>query len=301
MFRQRGGKVQIREEIVKLPRWTRRRSLGLVPMLALLANLPLASAQVPCSYEVAHVIQGPPCWSGNPAPTGAYCISPNGRYVGGTYVCTNSSHTFVFDTQIGQMLLIPKPPGVTAALPRDVSNAGIVVGSATRYATYPTNDYDWGFIYDLSTGVWTDIVPLNPVPCGALVCGESTVNAINETGQCCGWRTIGTPGGTQLFPATGFIYDIASATITDIGMLYGESTGCSDINDQGTFTGSVWVNGILHSYIYQKGRAADLGSLNQWGEAVSWAINQNDVVVGSSVVKTPKFPLENPTAFQWSA
>ena len=107
----------------------------------------IANAQVPCGYEVAHVIQGPNCWGfGAPAPTAAYAISPDGKYVCGTYICTNSSHTFVFDTQTGQMTFVPNPAGVIVAVPRDVSNSGIVVGEATRYATFPTNPYEWGFI-----------------------------------------------------------------------------------------------------------------------------------------------------------
>jgi hypothetical protein len=78
---------------------------------ALFAHLGMASGQIPCLYEVTHIIQGPyqgPFW-GYP-PTNAMGISPNGRYVVGYYTLgSGNERAWMFDTQTEVFTTLPWP------------------------------------------------------------------------------------------------------------------------------------------------------------------------------------------------
>ena len=106
-------------------------------------------------------------------------ISPNGQYVCGYYQCIINTAAFVYDTQTRQFITIPLGPGFYDAIANDVNDAGVVVGTGSR-----TNIGQRGFVYRLSSGQWTELLPL---PEGIW----SGANAINASGVVCGFRSIG--------------------------------------------------------------------------------------------------------------
>ena len=121
------------------------RKLVLVLAMAAAWLTSPAQAQVPCRYEVTHIIQGPSCGDGILPTTVGMGISPNGQYVCGYYQCIINTAAFVYDTQTRQFITIPVPVSAfTKAF--DVNDAGVVVGTAGIASG------NYGFIYNLHTG-----------------------------------------------------------------------------------------------------------------------------------------------------
>src|SRR5262245_30106609 len=143
---------------------------------------PLSYAQIPCQYQVSHIIQAPPCPFVGPPPTVGTAISPDGRYVCGSYseCFTAGSKAFVYDRMRAEFFTLPNPPGISTAVARDVSDAGFVVGEHGGSAG------DFGFIYDIQGGEYMQLPPLHPD-------GICSANAINASGTVCGTRTLEGP------------------------------------------------------------------------------------------------------------
>src|SRR5262245_61987599 len=84
---------------------------------------PSAFAQAPpCRYEVADIIEAPPCGITGPPATQANAISPNGRYVAGTYAQCGSSddEAFIYDRQTREFRTLPRPTGMVSMWANDV-------------------------------------------------------------------------------------------------------------------------------------------------------------------------------------
>ena len=163
------------------------RKLVLVLAMAAAWLTSPAQAQVPCRYEVTHIIQGPSCGDGFLPTTVGMGISPNGQYVCGYYQCIINTAAFVYDTQTRQFITIPVPVSAfTKAF--DVNDAGVVVGTAGIASG------NYGFIYNLHTGQVTHQLS------GAINNVGASIAAINALGMVCGTRTI--TGSASVMSAT---------------------------------------------------------------------------------------------------
>jgi uncharacterized membrane protein len=287
-------------------------------------------AQIPCGYEVTHVIQGPPCQLSGPPPTVGTSISPNGRYVCGYYQSCGftSSLAWVYDTTTQEFTTLPLPAGFFTALAEDVNDAGLVVGH------YGGNPGDFGFIYDVKTGQYTNLPPQNAG-------GTCTAMAINSTGLVCGYRSVD-DGGDPVFPWNAFTWSLG-AGISDLGVMNGPTSIANDIADDGTVVGytgggiisnntrafistggklsilaavpgglssaalntnnknevTIWgriqgpPNSIVRAFLWTSGEMVDLGILPGLLQSIALGINDNSTIVG-----TCSDPIE-PVPFIW--
>lgn len=239
----------------------------LAPSAALFAVCSSSAAQgIPCSYEIAHVIQAPPC-GGQPQPTSALAISPNGRYVCGYYcacICINY-RSFVYDTQTGVFTTLPLPAGMTTSMANDVSDAGVVVGFVGGTLV------EQGYVYSVHTGTYT-FLP-SGVPQG--VCKATGINA---SGTVCGYRGI---GGPPDYPTSAFIWSEKEG-FADLGLLDGMSTGASDIAEDGMV--AIGVGAGLAAYIWDGGQRTTRIGLPAGADSISaHGIGDGEHVVGTSL------------------
>jgi uncharacterized membrane protein len=204
------------------------------------------SGQIPCAYEITHIIEPPPCGIGstNLSPT---AISPNGQYVCGYYwTCLSfNDRSFVYDTATKEFTTIPNPPGISISTALDVNDAGCVAGAHGGVAG------DFGYIYDLQTGEFTNIPP-------AIENGTCVITSINANGSVCGWRSIGEPLD-NIYNA--FIWS-KDAGVTDLGVMNGPRSFALSINDSNVVVGYTGTgSGALNVRVFQYSG----GELNVFG------------------------------------
>jgi uncharacterized membrane protein len=237
----------------------------------ILAHGRLASAQIPCSYTVSHIIQGPWCgqfW-GYPATTGT-AISPNGRYVVGFWELCGSGfyRAFVFDTQSSQFTTLPFPSASWVQMRAlDVSNAGIIVGHGDD-----TNTSQRGWIYDLSSGQYTIV---EPQPGGVW----SSVNAVNSSGTVCGFQSLGP--GPDVTPWAAFVWTPQDGgSPTSLGVINGPNSVAEDISDDGTVVGCTGGNSMfdVRAFAYSRGNIAVLPPIMPGGTSEPFGTNGTLVV-----------------------
>jgi len=145
--------------------------------------------------------------------------------------------------------------GVYADLYRlnDINDLGVSVGTKSRYGLYGSSSFLW------SPG--DAAVTWLPIPGG----GEAT--AINNAGQVVG-RT-GIISGVY----TGYVYDIGSDTLTDLGVLSGGTYSLAyDINDSGQVVG----NSAGRGFVWQDGIMIDANSLLDAGSP--WTITSANAI-----------------------
>jgi hypothetical protein len=235
-----------------------------------------AHGQVPCHYEVAHIIQAPPCPITGPPPTMGQDISPNGRYVVGHYDhCSISGRSkgFLFDTQTGQFTTLPFPANVISIECYGVNDSAKVCGQLIR-----TNPSQYqGFVWDSVTNQYT-ILP--PHPGGAW----ASANAINNSGQVCGFRSIGSKGD-PVNPYEAFIWS-AQRGFTDLGLINGQTTSATNINEQGQVCGWTGAGFNLQSFFCSAGSMTVFGPVPNGTYSDARAVNNAGLVVagGNSAV-----------------
>jgi uncharacterized membrane protein len=226
-----------------------------------------ATAQpLPCRYEVAAVIQAPP-GPLTSSPTFGNAISPNGRYVVGTYNPSGfgNDRAFWFDVQTQQFTPLPSLPGTIASRAYDVSDAGLVVGTIAIPA-------DKGFIYSISTGQYTLLEPINPQ-------GVCEVTGITSKGVVCGTRSIGSKTD-PVFPKTAFIWT-PSNEFNDLGLVNGNSTFGVDIAEDGIV--AVSVGPTVETHWWDGMSSGNVGAFKGAAGLTPWAIGNNRRVVGSAL------------------
>jgi uncharacterized membrane protein len=226
--------------------------------------------QIPCSYEISHIIQAPPCpWTGPPATTGTG-ISPDGHYVCGFYAqCEGYTESFVYDTTTAEFFTLPRPKGVISSTAADVNDAGQVVG---QYEHTIQGKY-LGYIYDLNSGEYTE---LPPQPGGAW----AAATAINSSSTVCGWRSIN-DGGDPAHPWNAFIWSPKDG-FTDLGVMNGPNSSAFGINsaaDACGWTGASAPAGI--AFVHKSGVTTLLGPVPDGISSRANAIRDDCVVVGS--------------------
>jgi uncharacterized membrane protein len=247
-----------------------------------------ASAQIPCSYTVSHIIQGPWCgqfW-GYPQTVGT-AISPNGRYVVGFWELCGSGfyRAFVYDTQLSAFITLPWPgPGWHSMMAADCNDSGTIVGDGWDSTVYGGQR---GWIYNINApGQYTI---LEPLPGGAY-CAATGINASNVV---CGWRSVGP--GTQ--PNTAFSFSLQNGILTDLRLLDGASTAATDINDLNHMTVITGVG--LRGFLWHDGRLTEIQTRD--GPWVSvHTLNNHDEILGTISAPSPDPPFQTSVGFQWS-
>jgi hypothetical protein len=134
-----------------------------------------------------------------------------------------------------------------------------------------------GFIYDLASEQYLLEIPTLE-PNGL---GWSGINAINEAGQCCGFRSIGSKGD-PVNPYTAFIYDFKTREFVDLGLVNEASTEAADINE----TAQVAVNGIsavgqLDGFLWNGSSVIDLGPIPGGTTSTVNGLNDTATLVGA--------------------
>ena len=243
---------------------------------------------IPCGYEVAHIIQAPYCEPfGHPATWGS-AISPNGRYiVGSYYACVvGQEHAFVYDTTTEQFISLPHPLGITSSIAEGVNDAGIICGAAVKSGV----GYQ-GFVYDLNTSVWT------PLPSQAVTSGWSWAVSINSVSTVCGFRSLD-DGGSLTNPKTAFKWT-ANGGFVELGLIDRNTTEGYDINEANVVTGRMGIGNGTRPFLWIDGEVINLGSLAEM-ETVPSALNNLNQVVGRSRVPLKGAPIGTNHAFFWS-
>jgi uncharacterized membrane protein len=125
---------------------------------------------------------------------------------------------------------LPLPPGALSFTATDLNDVGQVVGHGWQ----PPGGGLRGYIYDLNTGEWTELPPLNPPE------GWSGANAITNDGRVCGFRSIGSKGD-PVNPFQAFMWSV-DAGFGDLGVMNGPNSSALDISEDGTVVGWTGAN-----------------------------------------------------------
>lgn len=238
----------------------------------LFVHLGMACGQVPCSYQIAHVIQGPyqgPFW-GYP-PTTGMGISPNGHYVVGYYeLGSGYNRAWVFDTQTSVFSILPWPgPAWYSMTAVDCNDSGIIVGDGWDD---DASGGRRGWIYNLVTQQYTIIEPLGG--------SWSLIAALNSSGAVCGYRSntfVEDPAN----PYEAFIWQPdGGGQFTNLGVLNGPKSAGTDISDDGTVVGWTGGNSLYdyRAFVYSNGEITVLPPVVPGGSSEARATNGRLVV-----------------------
>jgi hypothetical protein len=281
--------------IQPMPKSGRRWCARLAALMAVIAQFvfsPAAPAQIPCHYDLQQIV-GPTC-SGNPGLVTASSISPNGRYVCGSWRCSGGAdRPFIWiapkvSGEPGTFIPL-QPPGFSEAYGLDVNDHGVVCGTGAGMGSGQR-----GFVHDLTSGQWFDIPPLNPPN------GWSGAYAVNNQNEVTGYRSIGS-NGDPVNPQTAFRCSIRGRIATDfvdVGLINGRSTAGRDINAVGTIAVSTGFSIDLGSlgYLWHRKWLEPVGPIP--GGLTSEVVRINDAgwaIVGGMVQQG--FPLSTVATF----
>jgi uncharacterized membrane protein len=242
-------------------------------------NGPLLAQPLPCRYEVAAVIQAPP-GPVTASPTFGNAISPNGRYVVGTYNfdAVGADKAYYYDMHTRQFTILPALPNTFRSMAFDVSDAGQIVGMIA----IPTGDK--GFIFSINSGQYTLLEPIHPE-------GVCEVTGITSKGVVCGTRSVGSKGD-PVFPKTAFNWHPARG-FTDLGLIDGFGNTAVDINEREQvsvstgvlspgFFARIWTTTQLTNVgPVPRGVSSDASHLNNAGQMlVGGIVQQSPFVTG---------------------
>jgi probable HAF family extracellular repeat protein len=160
-------------------------------------------------------------------------------------------------------------PAFNFSIAYGINNAGQIVGISGSL----NNGYPYAFLYTPGAGM-TAMYPLPML----LQHGPSQANAINNNGEFTGWYATGT--GEHAF-----VYNIGTATMTDIGSPNAQSSFGEAINDAGQVAGYYGnsINDPGHAFLYTPGSGfTELGSLQPSDLVQVDGINDAGQVVGMS-------------------
>jgi hypothetical protein len=206
--------------IWRITRFTLERSLAALWFaLFVLSVLPaIATAQVPCRYEITDIIRGPMIF-GDYVPISANRLSQNGRYVCGQYSTFGGYHGFVYDAVTHHFTALPHPVGVANSAANGVNDSGVVVGHYDNI----------GFVFDSVAGVYTTTLTSISAQ------GTCELMDINNAGKACGYRSIGSPRD-PINPYQAFTWT-AQAGIHDLGIMIDPGSVPLEISESGIVVG----------------------------------------------------------------
>jgi uncharacterized membrane protein len=239
--------------------------LGLTAVVAMTPCNRAEAQPLACAYQTAEIIQAPPA---STSLTFGQSISPNGRYIVGSYLvnAAGADKAFYFDMQTQQFVPLPVLPGTFTSMAMDVNDAGQIVGRVTIPAG------NKGFIYSIATGQYTLLEPINPQ-------GVCDLTGITSNGIVSGTRSIGSKGD-PVFPKTAFIWSPESGFL-DLGIVDGWSTFGVDIAEDGVV--AVGVGFGLAAHWWDGRNAASVGTLPGSDGLTPWGIGNGHRVVGSAL------------------
>jgi probable HAF family extracellular repeat protein len=229
--------------------------------LAGLLTLVLVAGR-PLMAQTGYVVEDLGALAGDTSSV-AWAINANGDVVGWS-AGPAGTRAFLY-TNAERMVALPGLPGRPRTVARDISDAGVIVGSANAGGT------DLGHAVLWSDGAVQDL--------GTLGTGfYSEAWGVNNLGHVVGWSY--TNGGSGLQGSHAFRYSQGEGMVD----LTPESdTGSAlDINDAGQVTGYKTALGGYHAFRWQEGAFEDLGVLPGFAHSFGWAINASGQVVGSS-------------------
>ena len=200
-------------------------------------------------------------------------INASGQVVGRSLTTAGVSHAFAWTP--GGTNGVASNPQMKDLNPTGGASAATSINSTGQIAGYVTvshpqqPDQDRAVIF--SNGTFTQI----PLPPGGGFF-FSYAYGINDNGKVVG------EAYTALSPiAHGFVYN--GSTTTEIGNLGGASSTPLAINHNDRIVGySSTVDGYDHAFVYSGGTMNDLGTLGSGHYSYANAINNKNVIVGSS-------------------
>jgi probable HAF family extracellular repeat protein len=231
--------------------------------LFMLASVPLQAGQSP------YVITDVGTFGGS--QSAANGINNLGQIVGSAnlYGSPLTNHAFLYQGGVmtdlgtlGDYINVLGPVSSSAAY--SINNSGQIVGWS-----YTSSGAIHAFLYD--EGTMTD---LGTLPGDQ----QSKARWINDNGQIVGWTV---PAG----PQHAFLYDIPSATMSDLGTLGGTASFAYGINKNGLIVGDSWTNTSMSSdlaFVYSNGVMATLGRLSNQPAIQALAVNDAGQIVGSA-------------------
>ncbi len=201
-----------------------------------------AAAQIPCSYELAAIIQAPAS-GGLTSPIYPQAISPNGRYVVGFFNPggIGFDRAFAYDTTTQQFIIIPLPPNNISSAARDVNDAGLVVG---KYGGDGTGEK--GFVWSIPQQTYLHVLA-SDVPGG-----NCEATGINSSNVVCGFRAI---TGAPNYLSTAFRWSAAEG-FDDLGVMSGPNSVANAIAEDGTivgYTGGNLISSSTRAFIWRNG------------------------------------------------
>jgi hypothetical protein len=177
---------------------------------------------LPCRFEVAAVIEAPTCGLGGVSTIGT-AINPSGTTVVGYRFCLGAAMPWKWTQQTG-LVMLALPPWLVEATPAGVNDNNIMVGTGVGPVAGSR-----GFLCDLETGIWTELMPQNPP------IGWSGAGGINNDNTVVGFRSID-DGGDPVNPFNACIWHPIEG-VTDLGLMNGPNSGAEDIAEDGTVVG----------------------------------------------------------------
>jgi probable HAF family extracellular repeat protein len=194
----------------------------------------------------------------------AWGINAQGHVVGWSSG-PNGTRAFVHGRSGSRMVALPSLPGRPRSVARDISDKGVVVGSANQGGT------DLGHAVVWSQGTVRDL--------GTLGTGSfSEAWGVNNNGQVVGWSY--TNGGSGLSGVHAFLCSDADGMVD---LTPDNDNGYAlDINDAEQVTGYRTAVGGYHAFRWSDGTFEDLGVLPGFAHSFGWAISRTGQVVGSS-------------------
>jgi hypothetical protein len=200
---------------------------------------PARAQPLACRYEVSAVLQAPSCGFGGVSTIGT-AINPSGTTVVGYRFCLGTAVPWKWTQETG-LVMLTLPPWLVEGTPTDVNDNNIMVGTGFG----PVGSGKRGFVCDLNTMTWSELMPQNPP------LGWSEATGINSRNVVVGYRTLD-DGGEPVTPFNACIWHPVQG-VTDLGVMNGPNSSASDIADDDTvvgWTGPSQTNVAARAFVY---------------------------------------------------
>lgn len=252
-------------------------ALAATPLMAATTS---ARGQLPCHYDVT-VLPGHSCGTfggpGNPV-----AINNLGHVLLTAPNCGEPAYDETYLWTGGPTLtLIQRPAGMVGFQGNDINDNDVVCGTAV----FAGSSAFRAVIYD--HGNWTILPPLNPP------LGWSSAEAVNNSGQVCGYRSIGSKTD-PLVPQQAFVWSPATG-FADLGVMNGPNSQATDLADDGTvvgWTGSSIISNGTRAFVHRNGITTILPAIPNGSTSAALAVltASRVAVYGLTVVNSVTVP-----------
>ncbi|HRQ75820.1 MAG TPA: DUF3466 family protein [Phycisphaerales bacterium] len=263
--------------------WGRLRLVA-AALAAAACAAPSAFAQ--CSYEVAAIIQAPPCPIVGPPVTRGHGMNSLGHVCGSYAQCwVTADEAFYWTPETG-FHTIPRLPGMLSSYATGINDHGIVCG----YMTTGIDVGDRAWVYDTKTGEMMFLEPLHGV-------GNSYANAINNSNIVVGSRSISTSGANPYNAVIWRPFEKGSP-VQDLGVMNGPNSWAAGGNagpDGAGWAGTGVTTANCRAYLWLVGKPVFMGLLSNTINSSANAMNNMGQAIGSCRT-TPTGPF---ITFRW--